>query len=305
MNHSNELLSNQRCCPNPLNNPNCEVVINHKNRRSCQSSKRHSRNCHNCRYFKNRSKNNIEKLLLNEPESYYWIGFLLADGHFSNEHGVSLSLSILDTEHLSRFSNFIGSEKSDVQRGMIRCLAMNRPVVDLICNKFDINSRKTYNPPNIEVFKNISRDLLLSLIAGFIDGDGSIFVNSKNDKIVCLRIKCHSSWFDNLKYFADILSPRSTVKIDKRGYVILNLANTFELKKIKQEILCLDLPLLDRKWDRIDLENVTTHEQSEISKLKAFEMFNRKMTITQIAKEMGMCYKNIWKYHQKYKQLMK
>lgn len=296
-----DILINQRICPNPLQNPNCEKVITHKNEKLCKLSAKNNRNCQNCRYYERRSAYNIEKLLLNECETYYWIGFLLADGNFSDIHGISLSLALADSDHLLKFCNFLNINRTTVNKGMICARAMNKPIVDVICEKFNISKRKTYNAPNVEIFKNTDRKLMLSLIIGFIDGDGSIFINSKNSKIVCLRIKCHGSWVEVLKLFADYLSPAAKVSINKLGYSILNLSNTFELKKIKQEILEYNLPLLLRKWDRIDMENITTHEQSEISRLKAFKMFDAGMSITEISDDMNMSYKNIWKYFQKYK----
>lgn len=296
-----DILANQRICPNPLQNPNCEKVITHKTEKLCKLSAKNNRNCQNCRYYRRRSVYNIEKLLLNECESYYWIGFLLADGNFSDVQGISLSLALVDSEHLLKFCNFINIKQTTINRGMIVGRAMNKPIVDAIREKFNINNRKTYIPPDIEIFKNIDRKLMVSLITGFIDGDGSIFINSKNSKIVCLRITCHGSWIQILKLFATVLSPNAKVTINKRGHSVLNLSNTFELKKIKREILEYNLPLLLRKWDRIDMENITTHEQSEISKLKAFKMFDDGMSITQISIYMNMSYKNIWKYFQKYK----
>lgn len=296
-----DILANQRICPNPLQNPNCEKVITHKTEKLCKLSTKNNRNCQNCRYYMRRSVYNIEKLLLNECESYYWIGFLLADGNFSDVHGISLSLALVDSEHLLKFCNFLNIKQTTVNRGMIVGRAMNKPIIDAIREKFNINNRKTYIPPDIEIFKNIDRKLMVSLITGFIDGDGSIFINSKNSKIVCLRITCHGSWVQILKLFATVLSPNAKVTINKRGHSVLNLSNTFELKKIKQEILEYNLPLLLRKWDRIDMENITTHEQSEISKLTAFKMFDAGMSITQISNHMNMSYKNIWKYFQKYK----
>ncbi len=41
----------------------------------------------------NRGNSNINKLLSDTPETYYWIGFLMADGHINNKQTISISLA--------------------------------------------------------------------------------------------------------------------------------------------------------------------------------------------------------------------
>lgn len=50
----------------------------------------------------------LYKLLENSPEAYYWLGFLFADGHFTQSNRLVLSVSIKDKVHLERFIKFIG-----------------------------------------------------------------------------------------------------------------------------------------------------------------------------------------------------
>lgn len=50
----------------------------------------------------------LYKLLENSPEAYYWLGFLFADGHFTQSNRLILSLSIKDKEQLEKFIKFIG-----------------------------------------------------------------------------------------------------------------------------------------------------------------------------------------------------
>lgn len=266
-------------------------------------SKSDNRQCNSCRYYTDRV-HGLEKLLLDTPETYYWIGFLLADGHFSDTTGVCLSLAEKDLEHLQKFKEYIGaSKKLDWQRGMVRCIAANKPVVENIMKKFNIDGRKTYNPPHIEIFDGVKLDLILSLIAGYIDGDGSIYKNTSStfDSIVSLRIKCHSSWIPFLDCIKNYLGKSVTVKINNRGYALLNHSNTYELQKFKQQLLKLNLPLLNRKWDRINLAYVTTHEIAEMNYNKACKLFQLGLTITEAASKLDVSYKCSWKYYQKYK----
>lgn len=70
--------------------------------------------------------------------------------------------------------------------------AYDSEVVPKITSKFNLNSNKTYNPPDISIFEFIQCDLLISLIIGFIDGDGYITA-SKRKKSATIQITNHSS----------------------------------------------------------------------------------------------------------------
>ena len=49
-----------------------------------------------------------EKLLEDTPESFYWMGFLIADSHISIKNNrIELSLAEQDLEHLYKYSKFI------------------------------------------------------------------------------------------------------------------------------------------------------------------------------------------------------
>lgn len=47
---------------------------------------------------------NLQRLLEDTPEAFYWIGFLLADGSFSKGR---IRFAIKDVEQLYRFGTFI------------------------------------------------------------------------------------------------------------------------------------------------------------------------------------------------------
>ena len=41
---------------------------------------------------------------------------------------------------------------------------MNKSAIAAICEKFDIKSKKTYCPPDVEIFKKLDDALFLSLL---------------------------------------------------------------------------------------------------------------------------------------------
>ena len=139
-------------------------------------------------------------LLEDTPETFYWMGFLLADGHFE-EKRIIVGLSEHDREHLEKFAKYINytgklSVRKREPHNSVYLSAMDSEVVVKLREKFDIKSNKTIEPP--KTLKWIPDDLFLCLMAGFIDGDGSINESS-------IRIKVHSVWFNILSEFCNRL----------------------------------------------------------------------------------------------------
>src|ERR1017187_496429 len=102
-----------------------------------------------------RSAHNLEVLLFDTLETFYWIGFLLADGHFCG-YQIKLKLSIKDEKHLRRFGEFINCKSAQNIKAngfeYIALSASHYKIVPKICNKFALSSTKTYNPPDISKY---------------------------------------------------------------------------------------------------------------------------------------------------------
>lgn len=190
-------------------------------------------------------KCNLSKLLLETPETYYWIGFILADGHIENQTRLSVTLANKDINHLLKLKDFLGIETLHHNKnGTSYICGMDSKIIRQFSKKFNIVSNKTQNPANVSNIKD--SDLLLALKIGFIDGDGSIgFQSGRKDCI--LRIKCHNSWEKNLEYLY------GNCKINNQGYANVNIGNSDTLKDLKKNAIRLNLPFLTRKWDKIDL----------------------------------------------------
>lgn len=218
----------------------------------------------------------ITLLLEDNYNSYYWIGFLLADGHFyKNKKRFTLTLSIKDLDHVRKFSKYIKYNgnikikcvKEKYKSARISCMDVKR--VSLIMDKFNIKSNKTYYPPDIESYTKNS-DLLLSLIIGFIDGDGNISRQSKR-KDSFIRIKCHKSWFENLEFISKFVSSlagyrHKECKINKEGYATMCISNFEIVRFLKLKVKELKLPVLNRKWELID-ENLKRERISKKCKI--------------------------------------
>lgn len=222
-------------------------------------------------------KADLSVLLEETPATYYWIGFLMADGSFSDRR-LHLGVARKDLNHLKKFRTFVNStneisktknkhSKNKIHyRIKITCVN----VIRVLREKFKISSRKTYEPCSIKHITN--QELLFSLIVGFLDGDGCV---TKIKHSNCHRISFigHSNWLDNFcfiksflhNYFGyqdntmppkirkvKVILPQDKTKTKKTYY----LANFYISRKdiihsIKDEAVQLNLPFLKRKLGKI------------------------------------------------------
>lgn len=181
------------------------------------------------------SKNNLRKLSLETLESYYWIGFLFADGHFNKKGQLKLSLQKKDFDHLNKFANYIECNIREY-KNCFEVTAMDKEFIEQFSKKYSITSNKTKNPP-------ILPDLNNSFIIGLIDGDGYI---NKNNQFIA--IKMHHSWFENLILIKNWFNEYNcSVMINNQGYAYLYLPKKVYLI-LKEYINQNNIPHLERKW---------------------------------------------------------
>jgi uncharacterized protein YqeY len=144
---------------------------------------------------------------------------------------------------------------------------MDTNIISKIKEKFDIDNKKTYNPPSLSVFENMKEENLYSLIVGFIDGDGSIRPKGNS---FSLQVKCHSSWLSILDIFAKKINETTNAKLNSAGYAYFTITNHKSLKKLKRFVLDNNLPVLKRKWDIIDF-NFIPNKEAHDRNFKTFE----------------------------------
>ena len=196
-------------------------------------------------------KNDLRFFLKEKPEVYYWIGFLLADGYFSKNR-IKLTVAIKDKKHIQKLAKACSSNiNSDLKTATVSM--QDSVLVEKIKNKFNISNRKTYDPCDLSSLKNDEK--LFALIIGFIDGDGCIKFQHKR-KDCLLTIKCHSSWKENLDFFFNYISKKFHIEtpdayLNKNGYAVINIGNNSLLRAMKKEALKNNLPVLERKWNKI------------------------------------------------------
>ena len=203
--------------------------------------------------FSNCRKSNVQILAHDASlETFYWAGFLLADGSFINNESIKLSVSSKDAAHLQKFADYIATTSIYSHDGIVSINVMNKDVVPVIMDRFGLTSRKTYNPPNLSKY-DFTREQMLAMTIGFIDGDGSITVRDKGYPAKRITIEVHASWASNLEFILSYahdsfsIPLTSTVRVNARGYAVCAFKDSV-YRELKSFANSKKLPVLIRKW---------------------------------------------------------
>lgn len=243
------------------------------------------------RNFNESSKSfRYSKMLSYDNISCYWIGFILADGHITkNSDRIQINLSIKDKNHILKIENHIGNVKKYENSNRISVVISDKPTILSISNSFSWTSNKTKNPITIPDFLDI--DQLFSLIVGFIDGDGSI---SKKGN---LRIKCDPTWKYILEKFYLILTgEEKKFELTSDNCSIIYISKYHLVKNIKEKSIQLNLPIMERKWNRISNNRILKSDKSSIVR----SLMESGKNYQEIIKETGFSYSLIYKIKKKY-----
>jgi len=251
------------------------------------------------------SKGSLSVLLEETNLAYYWLGFILADGCISNNKRLGIGLSTKDNNHLIKLTDILNCENPKFRKtsnGYDSCgfSLQDTHNIPKFCKKFDIKPAKTFNPPNIEIFKKMSDELFLSFLCGYIDGDGCIKYQFKR-KDVTITIHVHSSWLLVLKYIEtrlfSILSINnkcSNSGVWKDGYAYLKICDNTIIRQLKKIVIKLNIPLLERKWDKIDLALKNIHEKVENRFIKILKLKNEGYSIGAISEILNITYNTVY-----------
>lgn len=240
-------------------------------------------------------KANLEILLEESELTYYWIGFLLADGHFSKTNKIRICLSGKDKSHVDKFSKYISYRGDRINKNEI--CSMDYYIVPLIKKKFGIEERKTYKPPSVSKLNFKNDDLFVSMLIGFIDGDGCIQKQHKREdcKIV---IKLYKSWLSVLQYMAnriysvfEIEPPEA--RINNCGYASICISNFSILRYLKKKTTELDLPVLERKWNKINENNKTRQERVFEKYIKIKGLLKKGLSRNLVCEKLGIKYNTL------------
>lgn len=199
----------------------------------------------------------------------YWSGFIAADGCIyktKNQDCLQLFISYKDVDHLYRFKECIkysGDIKVTYRKNSGNRLAGCKRASSKMCriNIFSNNLCKDlFNNYNIIPRKSLilcppsklSDHDIMAYIAGLIDGDGCIAKNKKYHSIYILGTKKVLEWC--LLNINRITGEQNNISIKKpKGKKLYRmvLSKKRTLIKIYNEIVCLNIPIMSRKWDKL------------------------------------------------------
>lgn len=211
------------------------------------------------------NKNNYSDWLLDDSlETFYWTGFLLADGNFKKYKNeiikIRCTLAEKDKSHLEkladRFKTTINNKMSN-GRPQVEISAIDTKIIPIYVKKFGLSTNKTYNPPTVDIFKQFTDEQLISVLIGFIDGDGCITMPKRKGRGNTIIVVSHSSWLDILDLFNEILykkavSIKTTIPHISNGYAKITWTKRPIIEYLTQFISLHNLPVLQRKWSRIN-----------------------------------------------------
>lgn len=206
----------------------------------------------------------VQLLLNNTCESFYWIGFILADGWVSGDEyptRLGISLSMKDEQHLSKLGTYINvplwynTKTTNFKENYeyVSLLVNDYINVPIICDKFNINKNKTNAPPDCSNY-NFEDDLFLSLIIGYIDGDGSI---SKRKEKHIISVQTKYAWLSNLQLFLETIhrmrktKHKSKARVNNRNHAYICITKNDTIAFLKDFAIKKRLPYMSRKWDMI------------------------------------------------------
>jgi len=248
------------------------------------------------RLIESRRRSHLENLLSGSSEAYYWIGFLIADGYFKSNGVIGLEVSAKDKLHIDKYANFIDGKVKQYHY-MCKVIAMNPEVREQICNRFRLSNRKTYECPLLP--DDLDNNSFIALIVGMIDADGHIRSKGYRGQI---SLSVHPSWTEFLLQISQRISDitqTSPAKINRTdnnyaGLCSIGIYRSEIVRFIKEKANALHLPLMNRKWDRIDSEKLTRSQilSSRISEVK--ELREQGLTLEKIASIIGFSDSLVW-----------
>lgn len=189
-------------------------------------------------------KANLTPLLNDTIETWYWLGFILADGYLSHRGELSITVNAQDERHLSKLATMLNGKVKNLKRcktelgndrNHVRFAAMNPEVIEALKIKLGLtSSRKTEIPPNIDVLEKIDPDFVAAMFIGFFDGDGCMRAKGYG------QIVCHKAWITVFRFF-ESRGFLQSVRLGYRCHATMPVSVATKLKHFP-------VPKLQRKW---------------------------------------------------------
>jgi hypothetical protein len=228
-----------------------------------------ARRCGANREIEPQRKGDLLPLTEDCPETWYWIGFIAADGWISEGGQVVVTISEKDESHLAKFARFLKTGVGDggscsydgyKKSRMVRVAVQDHVVGQQIKQKYGFKKNKTENPLDLGWID--TEDKFFAFWTGFLDGDGSLVKRSKS--CVSFSITCHYNWYSTFQKFEENLfrllqvkRDRDYTRLTKRKHAFISCAKSEIVRGWKEKAINLKLPILKRKWSRIKCQGLS------------------------------------------------
>lgn len=190
--------------------------------------------------------------------SYYWAGFLAADGSV-NKKSLYLQLAEKDLDHLNKFKEIICNNAKIVKYKTklnnkefisYRISIFNKSIINSL-KKFNIiqNKTKTYSLPTL------NENLIRHFIRGYFDGDGSFKVRKCKNYNQLIFSLCGNLEFLNqinsvLQKYCDSTKNKKPYKSSNSSVYYLEYAGNKMVKRIFDFLYKDNLICLNRKYNK-------------------------------------------------------
>lgn len=118
--------------------------------------------------------------VIDSHEKAYWLGFLIADGHVSDNGKIEFCQSDERKECVEKFKKALGSQHKVAKHKDAWRISFQSPQMAQDLNSLGLTSNKSYDAS----IPDIPKEFLPSLLRGFFDGDGCIYIRKKDNHAI-------------------------------------------------------------------------------------------------------------------------
>lgn len=207
------------------------------------------RNC-NFDFIKDTYVNSNYFSIIDTEHKAYWLGFIYADGSIAatkRKHDLTIELNEIDLIHLKKFRNDLNSNipiKKRCNRNTVTIrIGSIKMVEDLI--SYGCIPNKTYDGYFSNRIFNLSKDLKIAFLRGYLDGDG--YIDKKRNRII-YTIKKLSITEDLSSIIKEVTDIDFKIN-NKKTYYQLSIENKKDFQKFLTIIYKDATIVLNRKYE--------------------------------------------------------
>lgn len=236
---------------------------------------------------------NKEFFYKESPELFYFLGFVMADGHYNKlKKSIEITLAIKDICILEKFKEWTCPDykiRIHENNGKLYCsFSVNSSeIFKYLINKYKFNCKKTGN----ESFPSGIEDKYVPhFIRGYFDGDGNAYLKNKRMQvsIVCSSKEFLDEMKDRIGY--GIVGKHKMIYV----YRVMKTYNTCKLYKYLYENDCFSLKRKKDKFVEANYEKLYSHRNSEEVQIILNDKINNisnKKTSKKIDKKYSFIYR--------------